>query len=130
MKMSGEVLYNGKPLNKRAKRQVGYVMQDDLLYESLTVYETVRPGAIPPCHHRQLLMTAFVCSICSESIHRLSRPHTASMPFRAWLVRREMVLIAIAVHMVRVGLFAEWLALESCLIVAEQTSSAEILGRP
>ena len=43
MKMSGEVLYNGKPLNKRAKRQVGYVMQDDLLYESLTVYETVRP---------------------------------------------------------------------------------------
>ena len=40
--MSGEVLYNGKPLNKRAKRQVGYVMQDDLLYESLTVYETVR----------------------------------------------------------------------------------------
>ena len=39
--MQGEVLYNGKPLNKRAKRQVGYVMQDDLLYESLTVYETV-----------------------------------------------------------------------------------------
>ena len=44
MKMSGEVLYNGRPLNKRAKRQVGYVMQDDLLYESLTVYETVRPA--------------------------------------------------------------------------------------
>lgn len=44
--MSGEVLYNGRPLNKRAKRQVGYVMQDDLLYESLTVYETVRPVAV------------------------------------------------------------------------------------
>ena len=45
--MSGEVLYNGKKLNKRAKRQVGYVMQDDLLYESLTVYETVR--SFEPC---------------------------------------------------------------------------------
>ena len=44
--MSGEVLYNGKKLNKRAKRQVGYVMQDDLLYESLTVYETVRSSTM------------------------------------------------------------------------------------
>ena len=49
--MQGEVLYNGKPLNKRAKRQVGYVMQDDLLYESLTVYETVSRAAhmAPAC---------------------------------------------------------------------------------
>lgn len=45
--MSGEVLYNGKKLNKRAKRQVGFVMQDDLLYESLTVYETVRLSPTP-----------------------------------------------------------------------------------
>jgi ABC-type multidrug transport system ATPase subunit len=46
VKMQGEVLYNGKPLNKRAKRQVGYVMQDDLLYESLTVYETLYFAAL------------------------------------------------------------------------------------
>ena len=46
--MQGEVLYNGRPLNKRAKRQVGYVMQDDLLYESLTVYETVSHSGSEP----------------------------------------------------------------------------------
>lgn len=27
VRVQGAVLYNGKPLNKRAKRQVGYVMQ-------------------------------------------------------------------------------------------------------
>jgi hypothetical protein len=27
VRVQGSVLYNGKPLNKRAKRQVGYVMQ-------------------------------------------------------------------------------------------------------
>lgn len=35
------MLFNGAPLNKRAKRQTGYVMQDDLLYEALTVFETL-----------------------------------------------------------------------------------------
>jgi len=37
----GGVLFNGEPLTKRAKRQLGFVLQDDLLYESLTVYETL-----------------------------------------------------------------------------------------
>ena len=27
LRVKGEVLYNGKPLNKRAKRQVGFVLQ-------------------------------------------------------------------------------------------------------
>lgn len=27
MRVHGDVLYNGKPMNKRAKRQVGFVMQ-------------------------------------------------------------------------------------------------------
>lgn len=41
MKVSGSVTFNGAPLTKRLKRQVGYVLQDDLLYESLTVEETL-----------------------------------------------------------------------------------------
>ncbi|GAB4821556.1 hypothetical protein N2152v2_008602 [Parachlorella kessleri] len=40
-RMDGSVLFNGGALNKRAKRQTGYVMQDDLLYETLTVFETL-----------------------------------------------------------------------------------------
>ncbi|KAK9826122.1 hypothetical protein WJX81_005488 [Elliptochloris bilobata] len=41
VKLEGAPTFNGKPLSKRAKRQVGFVLQDDLLYESLTVYETL-----------------------------------------------------------------------------------------
>lgn len=33
MRVQGEVLFNGAPLSKQQKRRVGYVMQDDLLYE-------------------------------------------------------------------------------------------------
>jgi ABC-type multidrug transport system ATPase subunit len=32
-RQAGAVLFNGGQLSKRTKRQVGYVMQDDLLYE-------------------------------------------------------------------------------------------------
>jgi ABC-type multidrug transport system ATPase subunit len=46
MQLEGSVLYNGMPLSKRAKRQVGYVLQDDLLYEALTVYETLYYAAL------------------------------------------------------------------------------------
>ncbi|KAK9820397.1 hypothetical protein WJX72_009913 [[Myrmecia] bisecta] len=42
----GEVTFNGSKLNKRLKRQIGYVLQDDLLYESLTVYETLYYAAM------------------------------------------------------------------------------------
>ncbi|KAK9829866.1 hypothetical protein WJX72_008345 [[Myrmecia] bisecta] len=41
MRLSGVPHYNGAPLTKRAKRQVGFVLQDDLLYESLTGHETL-----------------------------------------------------------------------------------------
>jgi ABC-type multidrug transport system ATPase subunit len=41
VKMEGTVLYNGKKLDKKTKRRVGYVLQDDLLYETLTVFETL-----------------------------------------------------------------------------------------
>lgn len=44
MRREGEVLFNGAKMEKHMKRAIGYVMQDDLLYESLTVYETVRVG--------------------------------------------------------------------------------------
>ena len=36
MAVQGYTRFNGKPLDKRVKRHLGYVMQDDLLYESLT----------------------------------------------------------------------------------------------
>ena len=42
MKREGEVLFNGAKMEKNMKRMIGYVMQDDLLYESLTVFEVVR----------------------------------------------------------------------------------------
>eukprot|EP00884_Botryococcus_braunii_P016367 jgi/Botrbrau1/3413/Bobra.0337s0046.1 len=46
MRRNGEVLFNGHSLNKRMKRQIGYVMQDDLLYESLTVWEVLYYAAM------------------------------------------------------------------------------------
>ena len=33
MRVEGSVLFDGAPLTKDKKRWVGYVMQDDLLYE-------------------------------------------------------------------------------------------------
>lgn len=39
--LEGDVLYNNTRLTKATKRSVGYVLQDDLLYESLTVWETL-----------------------------------------------------------------------------------------
>ncbi len=41
MRCDGDVLYNEQALTKEKKRRVGYVLQDDLLYESLTVWETL-----------------------------------------------------------------------------------------
>ncbi|KAF8055666.1 rca [Scenedesmus sp. PABB004] len=38
---SGRVTSNGEKFSKAAKRRVGFVLQDDLLYESLTVWETL-----------------------------------------------------------------------------------------
>ncbi|GAQ77731.1 ABC transporter G family [Klebsormidium nitens] len=44
--MTGEVLYNGEKLTKKSKRNIGYVLQDDVLYESLTVHETLYYAAM------------------------------------------------------------------------------------
>ncbi|BDA45889.1 ABC transporter G family member 14 [Coccomyxa sp. Obi] len=44
--MKGYPSFNGERLTKRAKRQVGFVLQDDLLYETLTVYETLYYAAM------------------------------------------------------------------------------------
>eukprot|EP00889_Picochlorum_renovo_P008693 jgi/Picre1/35723/NNA_003183.t1 len=41
MKVRGRVMFNGESLDKSVKRKIGFVMQDDLMYESLTVYETL-----------------------------------------------------------------------------------------
>lgn len=41
MRKEGDVTFNGAPPNKNMKRSMGFVMQDDLMYESLTVFETL-----------------------------------------------------------------------------------------
>ena len=41
LKVEGEILFNGAPLSRRLKRDVGFVLQDDLLFDSLTVNETL-----------------------------------------------------------------------------------------
>ena len=38
--------FNGRPLTKRLRRSIGFVLQDDLLYENLTVYETLYYAAM------------------------------------------------------------------------------------
>ena len=44
--VTGGVLFNGAPMTKRAKRSLGFVLQDDLLYEALTVWETLYYAAM------------------------------------------------------------------------------------
>lgn len=39
--VSGTILFNGLTLTREIKRNVGFVLQDDLLYDSLTVDETL-----------------------------------------------------------------------------------------
>lgn len=46
MKIKGHVTFNGDKLDKTMKRKIGFVMQDDLLYESLTVFETLYYAAM------------------------------------------------------------------------------------
>lgn len=46
VKIKGQVTFNGESLNKGMKRKIGFVMQDDLLYQSLTVFETLYYAAM------------------------------------------------------------------------------------
>jgi ABC-type multidrug transport system ATPase subunit len=46
VRLEGDVLYNELHLTKDRKRSVGYVLQDDLLHEALTVYETLYYAAM------------------------------------------------------------------------------------
>ncbi|CAL8462005.1 g1536 [Coccomyxa elongata] len=46
MKREGAITFNGAPSTKRLKRHIGFVMQDDLLYESLTVWEVLYYAAM------------------------------------------------------------------------------------
>ncbi|KAL4444675.1 hypothetical protein ABPG77_002492 [Micractinium sp. CCAP 211/92] len=40
-RQEGQILFNGHKLTKRVKRQIGFVLQDDLLYATLSVHETL-----------------------------------------------------------------------------------------
>lgn len=65
MTTTGNVLFGGRTLSRRVKRSIGYVLQDDLLFDSLTVEETLLyaarlrlPSSVslcapahPPCAH-------------------------------------------------------------------------------
>ena len=44
--MNGRTSFNGYEMSKPIRRSIGYVSQDDLLYESLTVYETLYYAAL------------------------------------------------------------------------------------
>lgn len=78
MRRTGDIAFNGQKLNKRFKRQLGFVMQDDLLYESLTVYETLYYAAMLrlPQHmdHEakidrvETVITALGLSSCKDTI--------------------------------------------------------------
>ncbi|KAL0032350.1 hypothetical protein WJX79_006390 [Trebouxia sp. C0005] len=78
MRRTGAVTFNGQKLNKRFKRQIGFVMQDDLLYESLTVYETLYYAAMLrlPQHmdhaakteRVETVITALGLSSCKDTI--------------------------------------------------------------
>jgi ABC-type sugar transport system ATPase subunit len=41
MKSAGKVLFGGRSLSRQVKRNIGYVMQDDVLFDALTVEETL-----------------------------------------------------------------------------------------
>ena len=62
MRREGDLLFNGKPAEKKLKRSIGYVMQDDLLYEALTVYEVVR------CQCRSLPSCALAGALVTQQV--------------------------------------------------------------
>lgn len=45
-KISGTITYNGHPFSSSAKRKIGFVTQDDVLYPHLTVFETLTYAAL------------------------------------------------------------------------------------
>ncbi len=46
VKMEGTVLFNDAKLTKGVKKRLGYVLQDDLLYVSLTPYDSLYYAAM------------------------------------------------------------------------------------
>ncbi|KAF5828872.1 hypothetical protein DUNSADRAFT_16957 [Dunaliella salina] len=41
IKLEGQILVNGEKFTKATRKRIGFVLQDDVLYETLTVYETL-----------------------------------------------------------------------------------------
>jgi len=78
MKVNGSITYNDSPLTKKLKRQVGFVSQDDLLYEALTVHETLLyaaklrlPSSMTKAEKKQRVETviqALGLSTCKDTI--------------------------------------------------------------
>lgn len=69
MTITGDVSFNGTPLNRSLKSNMGFVLQDDVLFDSLTVYETLYyaarlrlPQSMPMCVSSTLALSVRVCS--------------------------------------------------------------------
>jgi ABC-type multidrug transport system ATPase subunit len=67
MIVTGDVSFNGVPLSRLLKSSMGYVLQDDVLFDSLTVYETLLYAArlrlsrdMPLCVPHMQVTHAFV----------------------------------------------------------------------
>ncbi|KAK3037904.1 hypothetical protein RJ639_031795 [Escallonia herrerae] len=76
--LSGKITYNGKPFSNVMKRNTGFVTQDDVLYDHLTVTETLvftallrLPSGIPKkdkIMHAEAVITQLGLSRCKNSI--------------------------------------------------------------
>jgi ABC-type multidrug transport system ATPase subunit len=73
MSTSGKVLFSGHPLSHQVKRNIGYVLQDDLLFEALTVEETLLYTArlrmskdIPLCVPQLSFVVRSICYASSQ----------------------------------------------------------------
>ena len=76
----GDILFNGEPLSRKIKRDIGFVLQDDLLFDSLTVHETLLyaarlrlprdiPLCAPPAAHVHFEAKAHTLQGAKHSLH-------------------------------------------------------------
>ncbi|XP_071695464.1 ABC transporter G family member 21-like [Rutidosis leptorrhynchoides] len=77
-KISGTITYSGQPISNSIKRKTGFVTQDDILYQHLTVTETLTYAAFlrlpenltrdEKLHQVELIITELGLTKCRDSI--------------------------------------------------------------